>query len=467
MDSHMQPSTLKITTENEHVLYRMYKEEQREREKMETVIVHLQSEIKELRQHLEELSKKKITVSMATQTADDSYAKQTTSDNKAAQRSSQLHVDYETDEEELAKETEWIRVKSRKKRKLNTSPSQSYEEEGNINDHSKKTQTSKPKKMPAPPPIIVDGVENYQTFYDLLNTTLTESSFTIKMMSGKNVKVSTLNDESYRATTTLLKDKKFLWHSYENKRERPIRVMVKKLPHTCEPIRIIEDLKAKGFKIEEAVNKLRWKTKEPLNMFLLAFNNEENIDKIYNIKSILGCHVEIQPLRTQKIVPQCKRCQAYGHTQRYCAKEPRCVKCTGKHLTKDCIRSADEQPKCVHCGESHPANYRGCIVAKEIQKMKKKITNSKPTVFKQGRETNLRKTGIEILPNQKLSKHITDSTSYAEALNKKNPKFNNLSTPNKSIEEKIDTILNIFSQFDERLKIIECSTKNAAIKNKK
>lgn len=86
----------------------------------------------------------------------------------------------------------------------------------------------------------------------------------------------------------------------------------------------------------------------------------------------MDIQVEMLPLRKSRLVPQCKRCQAYGHTQKYCAKQPRCVRCTGKHHTKDCNKSKNEQPKCVHCGEAHPANFKGCIVTKEMQKIKNK-----------------------------------------------------------------------------------------------
>ena len=65
-----------------------------------------------------------------------------------------------------------------------------------------------------------------------------------------------------------------------------------------------------------------------------------------------------------KLIPQCKKCQAFEHTQKFCAKELRCVKCAGKHLTRECHKAEYQNPKCVNCGEGNPANYRGCIVAK-------------------------------------------------------------------------------------------------------
>ena len=88
-----------------------------------------------------------------------------------------------------------------------------------------------------------------------------------------------------------------------------------------------------------ADNKLSRKEKIPLNMFVLTVNNCEDIDNFNKITHILGCQVEIQPMRGSKLIPQCKKCQAFGHTQKCCAEEPRCVKCAGKHPTRECQKA--------------------------------------------------------------------------------------------------------------------------------
>jgi len=115
-------------------------------------------------------------------------------------------------------------------------------------------------------------------------------------------------------------------------------------------------------------------------MFILTFDNSEDIDKINKITHILGCKVQIQPMKGSKLIRQCKKCQAFGHTQKYCAKEPRCVKCAGKHPTRECQKAKNQNPKCVNCGEGHPAYYRECIVAKELKKIKNKETMKGKTV---------------------------------------------------------------------------------------
>lgn len=74
------------------------------------------------------------------------------------------------------------------------------------------------------------------------------------------------------------------------------------------------------------------------------------------------------PKEKSMLILQCKRCQEFNHTQKYCQLEPRCVKCAGKHFTKECRQNKSTPPKCVNCDEMHPANYRGCVVAKTPQK---------------------------------------------------------------------------------------------------
>ena len=62
----------------------------------------------------------------------------------------------------------------------------------------------------------------------------------------------------------------------------------------------------------------------------------------------------------KKHVPQCVRCQQYGHTRTYCNKPYACVKCGGPHNSSDCVKQKDTPAKCALCGGNHPANYKGC-----------------------------------------------------------------------------------------------------------
>ena len=107
-------------------------------------------------------------------------------------------------------------------------------------------------------------------------------------------------------------------------------------------------------------------------MFVVSFEPTDDIKKIYEIKQILNSSVKVEPIKPSKLIPQCKSCQNFGHTKNYCNKPQRCVKCAGKHATKDYSKPDDIPPKCCNCGKSHPPSYRGCLVAKELQKIRDK-----------------------------------------------------------------------------------------------
>lgn len=272
--------------------------------------------------------------------------------------------EYGTDEEELARETEWIRVKNKnKKRKLNLTPEKKA---------SPENQRKLIKKEKLPPPIMIHDIKSCENLYEILTSKIKEEEFKIKLTSNTTAKVNCTNSESYREVVKQLNSEKINFHTYENKQTRPIRVMAKNLHSSYNPENIKNFLLNKGFKIITVNNKMSWKEKTLLNMFMLTFDNNEDIEKIFKINQILGCTVEIVPVKGSKLIPQCKKCQAFGHTQKYCAREPRCVKCAGKHITSNCQKSENQKPKCVNCGEEHPANYRGCVVAKELQKLRTK-----------------------------------------------------------------------------------------------
>ena len=61
-----------------------------------------------------------------------------------------------------------------------------------------------------------------------------------------------------------------MWHSYENKQDRPIRIMAKNLHYSTDTEAIKEDLKIKGLKIIDVKNKLSWReNKRPLDVYFV------------------------------------------------------------------------------------------------------------------------------------------------------------------------------------------------------
>lgn len=413
-------------SQNEQILYNCWKSAEHEKNTAKYRVDQLQSQLDKIHKMYEELNTKYSGI-----------------EKKLSNKTEELGtVEYNTDEEELARETGWIRAKNRKKRKMDTSLTPPPQQTSRIN-------AERPKKVQAPPPIIVDNINNFNDLHAIVSQL---PSAQIKVLNDKNVKINPQDETNFKLLSAALNEKKYSWHSYENKQNRPIKVMANRLHHSVKPEHIVQEMQKRGYKLIEATPKLKYKTKQPLNMFMLSFNHNESVDKIYGITDILGVSVEILPLRKSRLVPQCKRCQAYGHTQKYCAMEPRCVRCTGKHLTMECEKPKNTQPKCVHCGEGHPANYRGCIVAKEMQKLKDKRTK-KPALPKQPQRNNEQAPADSASAGKKTySQTVTGkpTTNHTQELNQ-----------NVSIQNSLQQIMEKLTQMDERISRLENSAKGA------
>jgi hypothetical protein len=65
-------------------------------------------------------------------------------------------------------------------------------------------------------------------------------------------------------------------------------------------------------------------------------------------------------------------CQNYGHTRTYSNNHPRCVRCGENHRTDTCTKSRELPVKYALCNGNHPSNYRGCLIFKNLQQLRKK-----------------------------------------------------------------------------------------------
>lgn len=255
------------------------------------------------------------------------------------------------------------------------------------------------------------------------------STYKVTLMSGIH-KVNVPTADDYRKVMDQLKEGDFQYYTYEDKNTRPIKVMARGIDPTCTEQMIAEHLTERKLAIREVVNIKKRERKgdevtlRSLPLFMLVFDKNEDISKIYSIEQILGLRVKIEPLRKRSsLIPQCKRCQRFGHTQKFCNNKPRCVKCAGQHLTNSCVKPKSKPAKCYNCGEAHPASYRGCMVAKMAQGQrddarhiqKKKNTFRHPNVLNSNRQAdNIQEPGNS---NQKTKmKQLTLETAYARAV---------------------------------------------------
>lgn len=70
-------------------------------------------------------------------------------------------------------------------------------------------------------------------------------------------------------------------------------------------------------------------------------------------------------------VLQCKNCQRYGHHEKQCRGQSRCVKCGENHTLTNCSSS---KLRCCNCSLDHLANSEKCVMMKSQLNIKKKMT---------------------------------------------------------------------------------------------
>ena len=150
------------------------------------------------------------------------------------------------------------------------------------------------------------------------------------------------------------------YHTYQLKEDRAFRMVIKHLHYTTDLDDIKNELRILGHEVRNIINVKHRQTKEPLNIFFIDLEPAKNSKDIYEVKAIQNKIIHIEPPRSTKPhIPQCVRCQQYGHTRKYCNKPFNCVKC-GHHNSATCTKPRDSPAKCALCGGPHPANYKGC-----------------------------------------------------------------------------------------------------------
>ena len=383
--------------------------------------------------------------------------------------------EYHTDEDELASETNWILKESKKKRlakkaktqdviipaskrvaesspEVNTSPENPVKRVNKIEDNQK------PRKIipKLPPPINISNVDNIHTIRELLRMA-TNQEYKLLSLNNNVWKVNLLDSDSYRKLSNLLNEKGFQWYTYEDKNTRPTRIVARGLHQSCTPDEIVADLKEKNLKALEASNMYRTErsinsagqsilTKKIIPLFTISFDNSEKTENIFNIQSIMGMRVRIEPLKKATgIIPQCKNCQAYNHTHKYCYKETRCVKCLGKHSTKDCNVARNTPAVCVNCGQNHPASYRGCEVAKMLQGMRNKASKKLPQT----------KQNLNAAQTQKVSANISFARMTKTGLPDATEPKVEINQAIVTIQNTLDTIVNRLSKMEENITAIK------------
>ncbi|KAH8350297.1 hypothetical protein KR067_013519 [Drosophila pandora] len=219
-----------------------------------------------------------------------------------------------------------------------------------------------------PPPIFIPDVTNIAALISTIENSVGKGKdFTYKAARDNQIRVMMPDKESYSALKSHLDSAGNRYFTFQPKEDRAYRVVVKGLHHTTDIDDIKEDFRRQGHVVRDVRNAVGHISKTPLSIFFVNLEPSSNNKEVFDVKRVCHSVVTVEPPRKFHDVPQCYRCQGFGHSQRYCKLQHRCVKCGDHHSTSECKKKREEAAKCVHCHGAHPASYKGCPAYKKAK----------------------------------------------------------------------------------------------------
>lgn len=234
-------------------------------------------------------------------------------------------------------------------------------------DSTATNEANTENKTSKPPPIFIHDKLNYNNFCEKIIELTDATGFDCKS-STKGLKLQTYSPESYRSVVKYLKINNVSFHSFQLKEEKAYRVAIRNLHHTTDTSFITQELFNKGFVTRNITPVTHKLTKTPLPIFFIDLEPSPTNADIFKITSLCYTKVKVEPPHPKKEIPQCHRCQDYGHTRSYCHHSPRCVRCGEHHESSTCTKDRTSPAKCALCSGNHPANFKGCQIHLDLKK---------------------------------------------------------------------------------------------------
>jgi len=228
-----------------------------------------------------------------------------------------------------------------------------------------------------PPPFFITGVKSVQVFNNFLSHMKIVPS-EMKALANSDLKILLNTSDDYRKLRKALddvtslpdSDKKELgsiqFHTFRLPEDKPFTVFIRGLHHSTDLKALSDELTALGHHVINIINvhiKKKVDNKSiitKLPLFKVEVKTCENNRHLFDIKNLGYCQISVEMPKKSPSLPQCTRCQDYGHTKNYCTKSPKCVECSERHSIKDCKSPKTTPPKCANCKDEHTANYKGC-----------------------------------------------------------------------------------------------------------
>ncbi|GFQ89628.1 nucleic-acid-binding protein from transposon X-element [Trichonephila clavata] len=205
----------------------------------------------------------------------------------------------------------------------------------------------------------IDNVSNQAALLKHLQQ-ITKLKLEAKLI-GSKFRIFPQTPYAYTLIRRYISENNLEGYTYMLPEDKKQRAVIRGLPTDMPPMEIISDLDKQGFRVDECHSMTNRKTGAPMPLFMLSMERTEFHKSIFrSVTAIVYVKVIVEILRKKYGPPQCFRCQGFFHSSKFCTRTPRCVKCAGNHLAKECEKLFGDKPKCCLCGGEHPANFLGC-----------------------------------------------------------------------------------------------------------
>lgn len=283
------------------------------------------------------------------------------------------------------------------------------------------------------PPIFVHNITNYEQFH-LSLASVANDDFTIEQKKDSlKLKLTTIDD--YRTVTKELETMQIQYHTYQLPEDKRLSVVIRNLPVSISEETIFSALWELQYEVI-SVTRLQNYLKVPIP--IVAVLLPQSSKHIYSLDRLLHCIVSVEPRKPSTDIPQCKNCQRYSHTEKYCHLPPRCVKCAENHHYKNCTKTSDTAAKCVNCEGNHPSSYKGCSYYKDLRK------NISKNLKKPHEKTSYSNHVNNINQNKNLTSEVNFNNITTSKVNTNKSYATATNTKSKSSETRTQNIDNDF-----------------------
>lgn len=234
-------------------------------------------------------------------------------------------------------------------------------------DRQIKTPTAKPRPNPTPTndtasgkqpkiaPIFLKETEKWKQANALMTRNDVRTTKCKLVSSGIQIDPATEND--YRCLKKILENEKLQFFTYQLRSEKTLKVVLRGIIHSTTTEEVQSDLLEKGYPTER-ITRMNGKNGRPAPLILVELKREYK--SIYDLTNCCGLAISVEPLKTKTDVIQCHKCQLFGHVQKNCHIDYRCMKCGENHSTHECAKPRTTPPKCANCGGEHLATFLKC-----------------------------------------------------------------------------------------------------------